>query len=77
MSKWEKVVEDGETFWINEDHGNVYKQSETSYIAMFPRVVRLGPFKTPEEAQKALETCKQKIEQALDVANEEIVGEIK
>jgi hypothetical protein len=70
---WEKVVEEGQTFWVNDDFGNVYQQSQDSYIAMFPKVVKLGPFKSPEEAQKVLESCKQKIEQALDIVNEELV----
>lgn len=71
---WEQVNEDGGTFWVHNDHGNVFKQTDSSYIAMVPKVFKLGPFKTLEEAQKVLETCKQEISQAIDVVNERLVN---
>jgi hypothetical protein len=74
VATWEKVEEDGNTFWVHMDHGNVFKQSETSYIAMVPKVVKFGPFKTLEEAQKVLETCKQDVSQALDILNDKLIG---
>ena len=72
-NKWEKVEENGQTFWVHEDHGNIFKQSDTSYVAMAPKVIKMGPFPSPELAQKALEECKQKLNQALDLFNEEVL----
>jgi hypothetical protein len=73
MGDWEKVEEDGGIFWVNEDHGNIFKQSEDSYIAMMPKVLKFGPFKTLKEAQTVLETCKQEVSQAIDIVNEKLV----
>ena len=77
LEKWEAVVEEGETFWIHPTHGNVFKHKDGTYSGMFPKVCSMGPFKTVEQAQKVLETCKQRVSQAIDVVNEEIVEESK
>lgn len=77
MSNWERVEEDGQEFWVNQDYGNVFKDTDGQFIAMFPKVFNLGPFKSVEQAQKVLETCKQRISQAMDLINEELVKEIE
>lgn len=52
---WEKVTEEGQEFWINEDLGNIAKVSDGVYITMVPKVCKLGPFSSLEEAKKAAE----------------------
>lgn len=74
MSGWEKVEENNQTFWVSEEHGNVYKLSDGAYIAMLPKVLKFGTFKTPEEAQKVLETCKEKLDQILELYNQELTN---
>lgn len=54
-SGWEEVHGGGGHFWVNEKFGNVAKTSDGSYISLIPKVVKLGPFLTLEEAKKAVE----------------------
>ena len=56
MSDWEKVEENGETYWINEECGNIMKVSNV-YVSFYPKIIKLGPFKTLEQAKDSLE-CK-------------------
>lgn len=75
MSNWEKVVEDGLEIWVNEDLGNVYRLPNGEFVAMIPKVISIGKFATPEEAQKTLESPNFKVElsKVLDNFNEEII----
>lgn len=77
MSNWEKVVEDGLEIWVNEDLGNVYRLPTGEFVAMIPKILKFGPFKTTEQGQAFVESKKQEIEQALDVLNEKLVHEQK
>lgn len=79
MSKWVQVVEEGQVFWVNEELGNVYKAEEGMYLSLLPRVLKMGPFKTLEEAQLALESkaVKAIVDQHLDVLNAQVVDQIK
>lgn len=54
MKEFKKVEEDGMEFWVS-DIGNVAKVGEESYVSIFPKVMKLGPFKTLEQCQEALE----------------------
>lgn len=75
MSNWEKVVEDGMEIWVNEDLGNVYKLPNGEFIAMIPKILKFGPFKSVEDGKKFVETKKQELSQALDLLNEKFVNE--
>lgn len=76
MSNWEKVVEDGQEFWVNEDHGNVYKQGE-KYIVLFPKVISFGQFDSLEHAKKVLESQNVRValSKELDILNEKLTSE--
>lgn len=76
MSNWERVEEEGNVFWVDEDHGNVFQQGPEAYVALMPKILKLGPFKTLEQAQTVLENYKQRISEAVDIANAEILKEI-
>lgn len=71
MSDWQQVEEDGATYYVHKEFGNVIKLSETAYVAMVPRIIKLGPFKTLEEAQQTIVTCKTKIDTAFETLNQE------
>ncbi len=58
MSDWEKIVEDGKTFYVHEECGNVMQLSNGTYVSMMPMVLRFGPFSSLE---KAKETCENKL----------------
>lgn len=74
MSEWKKEVdENGQEWWLHEKLGNVLKSGDDSYFVLFPKVIKLGPFRTPEEAQKAIEENKEKLEEQIDMFNLGIV----
>ena len=55
MSEWEELVEDGQTFYVNDDIGNIMKLSDGSYVVVLPRAIKLGTFSTLEEAKQIAE----------------------
>ncbi len=77
MSKWEKVVEDGMEIWVNEELGNVYKLPNGEFVAMIPKILKFGPFKSVEDGQQFVETKKQELSQALDLLNDKFINELK
>lgn len=60
MSQWQEVSEEGKTFYVNEELGNIVKITETTFIAMYPKIIKLGPFSSLEEAKEALSPENQK-----------------
>jgi len=72
MSDWQQVEEDGATYYVHKEFGNVIKLSETAYVAMIPRIVKVGPFKTLEEAQQLVVTCKEKVDASFELLNQEL-----
>ena len=74
MSTWTEVVEEGQVFWINNELGNVVKIDDKSFVAMLPKVIRLGPFETLQQAQKALEVNKASLENLLTSFNHDLVN---
>lgn len=68
MSDWVEKVEDGLVFYVNDEVGNVVKTPEGLFISMIPKVIRLGPFETLEQAKQAFEN-KAVLEQMLDQYN--------
>jgi len=73
VSDWREVVEDGRVFWVHDTIGNVMKLAEGSYIAMIPKVVKMGPFKTPEEAQGAAIKNRTELDHVLEEYNSELM----
>lgn len=72
MSSWERVIEEGRVFWVNNDVGNIMKVGDF-YVSMMPMICRLGPFKTLEEAQAAF-SKKAELKQAIEHFNETMMG---
>jgi hypothetical protein len=77
MSDWKQVAEEGQVFWVHEEHGNVLKAGDGVYISMLPKVIRLGPFETLEQAQSALANGKQALEAALDEFNDKLLSGVR
>ncbi len=59
MSNWVEMVEDGQVYYVNEDVGNILKVAESMYIAMMPKVLKLGPFSSLEDAKAAFDRKKE------------------
>lgn len=74
MSNWTEIVEEGQVFWVNNELGNVVKVDDKAYVAMLPKIIRLGPFETLEQAQKALEINKASLENVLASFNYDLVN---
>jgi hypothetical protein len=66
MKEWKEVEEDGMKFWIS-DVGNIVKTGDDSYVSIFPKMMKLGPFKTLELCQEALEGMHEHKEQLEDI----------
>lgn len=75
MSNWEKEVDGEQEWYTNEQLGSITKVADL-YIAMFPKLVKIGPFKTFEEAEKSLKD-KAGLDKLLDQYNMEIVEKLK
>lgn len=73
MSDWVEVIEDGVVLYVNEEYGQVMKLTDGAYIAMAPKVVKLGPFETAEAAQQAIVKNSALINEMLDTFNHQLV----
>jgi hypothetical protein len=51
MNEWEEVVEEGVTYYINKQYGNIVKLNDNSYVCIIPKTYKLGPFDSLEEAK--------------------------
>jgi hypothetical protein len=67
MSEWKTEFEDGQEWHFHDTFGNVVKMDEGCYVAMLPKVIKLGPFKDVETAKKVLSdpTQRNQLDQAL------------
>jgi hypothetical protein len=74
MVNWEKDVDGEQEWYTNEQLGSITKIANNLYVSMFPKLVKLGPFKTFEEAEKAL---KEGLERLLDQYNMDMVEKLK
>ena len=79
MNKWTHLTENGQDFWVNEKIGNIVKASDTSagtdyFVAMIPKVVKLGPFETLEEAKQAAEQNVERLQEWARQFNEAYMG---
>lgn len=64
-AQWEKVVEEGQEFWVNEELGNVVKTGKETYVALMPKVLKFGPFASAEEAKQFIEEAAKKLDSVL------------
>ena len=73
MSDWQEVHENGQVFWVHDELGNVLKSGE-KFFALMPKVIRLGPFESREQAQQVLSENRKAVDQVLDGLNTELVN---
>lgn len=74
MTEWKEVIEEGVVYYVNNALGNVMKVDENSYVALLPKVIRLGPFENLQQAQQALEINKAALENILTAFNHDIIN---
>ena len=74
MSEWQEVVEEGVVFWVNQDLGNVQKMPDGAYVALMPKIIKLGPFETVEQAQQCLSANKASIDELLKNYNSSLLN---
>lgn len=73
---WKEHVIEGQVWYVNEEVGNVQKIAGGQFVAMVPKVVRLGPFDTLEQAQQAAED-KEGLERVTETYNLQLTQFIK
>ena len=69
VNEWQEVVEDGTTYYVHEKYGNVMKLAGGAYLALAPKLLKFGPFPSPEEGQKVLEGIQEKLDQLVELLN--------
>lgn len=74
MSEWREIIEEGVVYHVNEECGNIVTV-EDRYVAMLPKVCKLGPFNSLEEAKQVLssEDNRQALDQMLDAFNQNLM----
>jgi hypothetical protein len=77
MGNWTEIVEEGQVFWVHSELGNVLKAGEGVYIAMMPKVIRLGPFETLDQAKLVLSQNKKTVDETLDKLNDNLISSLK
>jgi len=77
MSDWVEVNEDGTRFWLHDTFGNVMElkaqDGSKTYVAQFPKIIQLGPFASPEEAQSTLMSNRTAIDLLIQNFNQSLV----
>jgi hypothetical protein len=77
MSDWKEVIEDECTYFVHDELGSVVKLADGIYVSMMPKVIRLGPFETEEQAKQSLEQNRKAIDEVLDNFNHNLVDLMK
>ena len=72
MSNWVELEEEGQIYYLNEDVGNIIKIGESMYVSCIPKVIRLGPFGSLEEAKAAFDN-KKEIDDTLTELNSKLM----
>ena len=65
---WKEIIEQGVVWYVNEEVGNIQKLANGQFVALVPKVVRLGPFNSLDEAKQAVED-KQGLNQIIETYN--------
>jgi len=73
MSEWKECIEEGVITYVHEELGNVTKLADGVFIALYPKVVKLGPFSSAEKAQTILAKNRALVDQVLDELNHDLV----
>ena len=73
---WKEHIEEGQVFYIHETLGNIQKLSSGQYVALIPKVIKLGAFDNLEEAQQAA-ADKAGLDRAVESYNLHLVNFIK
>jgi len=73
MNEWKEVIEDGVVCYVNEEYGQVTKLTDGAYLSLVPKIIKLGPFETLEQAQQAIVKNKAVINSMLDDFNHNLV----
>jgi hypothetical protein len=74
MSDWQEVVEEGVIFWVHQELGNVQKMPDGKYVALMPKIIKLGPFETIEQAQQTLSANKDSIDKLVENYNNSLLN---
>jgi len=72
MNEWKKVVEDGQTYWLHEEYGNILELTNKTFVALKPSIIRFGPFKTIQAAQQSLEDKDNTLKDTLEALNQSL-----
>lgn len=73
MLEWKEVTEEGQVFWVHDELGNVMKLGDNIFIAMMPKVIKLGPFSSAEQAKEVLENHTKGVDQVLEHLNHNLL----
>jgi hypothetical protein len=65
---WNERVIEGKLMW-ESDHGTVFKTPDGKFVAGVPRVIKLGPFDTVEEAKQAAEDPEGNLDRTIETYN--------
>ncbi len=65
---WNEIIVEGKLMW-QSDHGTVFKTPDGKFVSGVPRVVKLGPFDTVEEAKQAAEDGDGNLDRAIENFN--------
>jgi len=76
MSDWNEVVEEGQVFYVHEKYGNIMKLQDNMYVAIVPKIIKLGPFHTIEQAKDVMVNRAEDVNKSLESLNEQIVNDI-
>ena len=72
MSEWKEVAEEGQIIYVNEDYGNVVKLGDQMYLALLPKIIKLGPFTDLEHAKSALMWKTKDLDEVLEKFNDSL-----
>lgn len=72
MSNWKKTEDEGITYYVNEDIGNIIKVDD-AYVVMIPKILKFGPFKTLKEAKDAAENKQEGLAVLLEQFNADLI----
>lgn len=75
MSDWREVAEEGQIIYVHDEHGNIVKLGEQCFLALMPKVIKLGPFTDLEHAKSALTWKKKEIEALLEEFSRSLPGQ--
>lgn len=73
MSDWKEVIEEGQVIYVNDEYGNIVKLGNESFLSLYPKIIKFGPFSDLEHAKSALIWQKEKLDNLLEEFNNTFV----